>query len=130
MRSIISKILVNVPLLNLCTNSALSLPFRSGFIQTAWKERKGPEKSLVIKSGVARSFPGSFPQRGLNGQGCWGFVAGIVGCRGESCKWREIEKGRFLGMAGNTVQCIVFQNVRDRDSSTILEFTLLVPVVN
>nr|GEW16301.1 hypothetical protein [Tanacetum cinerariifolium] len=28
------------------------------------------KKDLINKSGVARSFPGSFPQRGLNGKSC------------------------------------------------------------
>nr|GFB02381.1 hypothetical protein [Tanacetum cinerariifolium] len=38
-----------------------------------------------------------------------GFVLGSDGeGDGESCKWREMEKGRFSGVAGNTVHITVF----------------------
>nr|GEZ70161.1 hypothetical protein [Tanacetum cinerariifolium] len=40
------------------------------------------KKDLINKSGVARSFPGSFPQRGLNG------IAGVSG-------------GRIVGVVGS-----------------------------
>nr|GEU66780.1 hypothetical protein [Tanacetum cinerariifolium] len=72
--------------------------------------------NLIDTSGVARSFPGSFPQRGLNGLGVLGFCRRVwwsgwevVGIGVESCKWQKME---LQGLAGNTVHSTVFQTVR------------------
>nr|GEU46895.1 zinc finger, CCHC-type, retrotransposon Gag domain protein [Tanacetum cinerariifolium] len=62
-------------------------------------------------------------------QGCWGFVAGIVGCRGEYVGSVKVAGRKFTGLAGNTVLCTVFQNVIGDRGGTIFEFTLLVPVM-
>nr|GEY31379.1 reverse transcriptase domain-containing protein, chloroplastic [Tanacetum cinerariifolium] len=60
--------------LNFATiDPALSTPFLTQLIQTASTntvrakiKQKGLKRSLICISGVAKSFPGSFPQRGLN----------------------------------------------------------------
>nr|GEZ19577.1 hypothetical protein [Tanacetum cinerariifolium] len=57
----------------LMSDPRLFTPFRPQTIQTRYKyavrvktKQKGLKRSLICKSGVAKSFPGSFPQRGLN----------------------------------------------------------------
>nr|GEZ89637.1 hypothetical protein [Tanacetum cinerariifolium] len=49
------------------------------------------KKDLINKSGVARSFPGSFPQRGLNGLGCLFYVGVSNGDRGECGEYGGVE---------------------------------------